>query len=179
MGHLVYTNVKYISFDKQRTALGAANGYQHLWKEAEGNAAGSVRVTWLNGGRYYSVVSAADTSTSVFVHSYWCWRSKFQSAGTSLRHVAAKRDFRMSLHLSSEPHGSFDPVTELAPGASGNVESINGAGFYRHGHHQIGGRTHYVVVYGFQWPCSETSKHTVIAHGLQYSWVGNYHLNKL
>src|SRR5690606_1358906 len=35
MGHFIYTNFEYNPFSKERTILGAKNGYQHLWKTAE------------------------------------------------------------------------------------------------------------------------------------------------
>jgi hypothetical protein len=151
-----------------------------LWKEAEGNAAGSVKVTWLNGGRYYSVVSAADTMTSVLFTRIGAGDPNFNlrnEPAFMLRRNAASHVFASVI----EPHGSFDPVTELAPGASGNVESITVLASTDSGTIvEIGGKNSlrwvFMVSNG---PASETSKHTVIANGVQYSWVGNYHLNKL
>lgn len=180
MGHLVNTNVKYTAYDTQRSALGTANGYQHLWKEAEGKAAGSVKVTWLSGGRYYTVVSAADTSTSILFTRIGAGDPNFNlrnEPAFMLRQNATSHVFVSVI----EPHGFFDPVPELSVGATGNVESITVLASTDEGTVvEIVGKNSlrwvFMVANG---PASETERHMISANGVQYSWVGNYHLNKL
>lgn len=180
MGHLISTNVKYVAYDKERSALGTANGYQHLWKEAEGKAAGPVKVTWLNGGRYYSVVSSADTSTSVLFTRIGAGDPNFNLRNEPafvLRQDAASHVFASVI----EPHGFFDPVPELSTGAAANVESVTVLASTDEGTIvQIAGEKAFCWVWMVaNGPASETARHTVTANGVQYSWVGNYNLNKL
>jgi len=64
-GQLLSTTAQLKVFDSVRTAFGTTAGYQHLWHEAEGRAERSVQWSWLLGGSYYSVTSAADSTTTV------------------------------------------------------------------------------------------------------------------
>lgn len=179
LGQFIYTNVKYAAFDTRRTTVGAANGYQHLWKEAEGKASGPVRVTWLSGGQYYSVVSAADTSTLVLFARIGASDPQF-----NLRHdpVFILRQQGNTHVFASviEPHGSFNPVTELAPGATGAVESVRVIGTDDTGTVvEISGKNSmrwlFMVAHG---PASDSASHTIRLGGTTYSWTGNFSLKK-
>ena len=66
LGQLIATKNATKTYTVERRPLGSTNGYQHLWLEAEGVGSEGVQFTWLNGARYYSVTSAADSLTSVF-----------------------------------------------------------------------------------------------------------------
>ncbi len=179
LGQFIHTNIKYTPFDKFRSPLGQANGYQHLWKEGEGKASGSAKVTWLDNSRYYSVVSAADTSTSVIFVRMGASDPNYNlrsEPGFILRKRASSHVFASVV----EPHGSFDPVTELAPGSSGVVESVNVLGSSDEGTVvEIIGRKSlrwlFMVANGRS---STTASHSVQIAGTTYSWTGNYSLVK-
>jgi len=178
-GQLMYTNVKYKSYDRQMSVLGTQNGYQHLWKEAEGNAPGAVQVTWLAGERYYSITSAADTSTQVFFA-----RTGGSDPNFNLRHEPAfiLRQKGSSHVFASvlEPHGVWDVTRELSEDPGSWIRSVNVAA--------TNGETtavEIVGVDGWKWlllisngESSETASHAVVVGGKEYSWEGNAQLIK-
>jgi hypothetical protein len=178
-GDLVFTNVPYKSYDSVRTKLGSSNGYQHLWKDAEGKAAGTAIVTWLNGGRYYSLLNAADSSTEVL----------FTHIGASDPNFNLRNEPAVILHRNAalatfvtvlESHGAFDPVEEISAGASGRVKEvkvlvttpeatvieINGTGSLQ---------WIFAVANG---EASAEATHSIAVGGKTFSWKGNYYLWK-
>ena len=178
LGHLISTNVKYTANDKQRTALGKSNGYQHLWLEAEGKASGTVKVTWLNGSRYYSVINSADTSTSVLFTRIGAGDPNFNlrnEPAFMLRQKASAHVFASVV----EPHGSFNPVTELALGSSGRVDAIKVLSSTPEASIvEISGTgLRWVLMIANGVP-SETARHSVTVDGVEYTWTGNYDLQK-
>lgn len=179
MGHLVSTNVPYKACDSVRTKLGSSNGYQHLWKEAEGKAAGSSTVTWLNGGRYYSLVNAADSSTEVLFTRVGASDPNFNlrnEPAVILRRNASSTVFATVL----ESHGSFDPVEEISFGASGKVKEVKVlASTTEATVIEISGtgslRWIFAVVNG---EASTEAMHSATVGGKTLSWKGNYWLWK-
>jgi hypothetical protein len=179
MGQFIHTNVAYKASDSVRTQLGLASGYQHLWKEAEGKAAGPVTFTWLQGDRFYSTVSAADTSTEVLFTRIGAGDPDFNlrsESGIMLRRNAASTVFATVL----EPHGFFDPVDEISIKATGRVREvkvlastadatvieISGTGSL----HWL-----FAVVNG---EASIDAMHAITVGGKTLSWKGNYNLWK-
>jgi hypothetical protein len=179
MGQFIHTNVAYKAFDSVRTRLGFSNGYEHLWKQAQGRAAGSVVFTWLQGDRYYSMISAADSSTSVLFTQIGAGDPDFNlrnEPGIMLRRNAASTVFATVI----EPHGFFDPVNEISIKATGRVteikvlESTVDATVV-----EIGGtgplHWFFAVINGEPSP---DATHSIIVGGKTFSWKGNYHLWK-
>jgi len=179
MGQFIHTNIPYKAYDTEQTRLGPANGYQHLWKEAEGKAAGSLAFTWLQGDRYYSMISATDTFTSVFFTRIGAGDPDFNlrsEPGIMMRRNAASTVFATAL----EPHGYFEPVNEISLNATGRIKElkvlvsdaeatvveINGTGSL----HWI-----FAIVNG---EASTDATHSVAARGKTFSWKGNYYLWK-
>ena len=67
-GHHIFTNTKPSSdFVKSQTPLADENGYQHLWLRARHDLDKDevFSFTWLNSGRFYSIVSKTNTAGSV------------------------------------------------------------------------------------------------------------------
>jgi hypothetical protein len=179
MGQFIHTNIATKSYDSVRTRAGNTNGYQHLWKEAEGRAQGPVSFTWLQGDRFYSLVSAADSSTSVMFTRIGAGDPNFNlrsEAGIMLRRNAASTVFATVL----EPHGFFEPVNEISLRATGKVKEvkvlastteatvveINGAGGMHWTFATINGQA------------STEASHAVTIGGKTFSWKGNYWLWK-
>jgi len=174
LGQLTSTSVKYRSFDRQLSLLGTQNGYQHLWKEAEGNASGAVQVSWLAGERYYSITSAADTSTQVFFV-----RIGGSDPNFNLRHEPA---FILRQKASShvfasvlEPHGAWDGTKEFSKHAGSSIRSVNVVA--------TNGDATAIEISGVDgWKCmllisngdgSESAGHTLVVAGREYTWKGN------
>src|SRR6478736_6011021 len=122
-GQFLKTNVKLVLTPAERHPLGKANGYQHLWLEGEGAAAGPVQFTWLNGNRYYTVTSAADAATKLVLTRIGANDPNFNlrnEAGFMLRTHGASHVFASVL----EPHGVWDGVREYTAGGFEQIQSV-------------------------------------------------------
>ncbi|HVE60781.1 MAG TPA: heparinase II/III family protein, partial [Chitinophagaceae bacterium] len=123
-GHLISTSLKYEAFTKNQQTLGAKNGYQFLWKEAEAKAEDTlVQVTFLNHQTYYTVSSLADDSTQIFFA-----RSGANDPNFNLRHepsfIIRKKGKNQKFVNVIEIHGKFDPVFEFSTNAYSSVKNI-------------------------------------------------------
>ena len=123
LGHFMDVNVKLTTHDKERHPLGEADGYQHLWVEAEGQAAGPVAFTWLSGGLYYTITTAADDSTRVLFTRIGANDPEF-----NLRNEPAfmlRQDGKSHVFATAiEPHGRWDGVRESTAGGEPNIRSV-------------------------------------------------------
>lgn len=123
-GQFIGTDFNYQAYLTSQSIMGTANGYQHIWKEAEGKTdKGIASFTLLNGGSFYSVSTLADTSTELY----------FIRSGASDPNFNLRREpgFMIRKHGSDplfvnviEKHGSFNNVTETAFGSKPGVGKI-------------------------------------------------------
>ena len=179
MGQFIHTNVPYKACDSIRTRIGDANGYQHLWKEAEGKADGAVSFTWLAGKRYYSITSAADSSTRVIFTRIGARDPNFNlrgDQGMMLRRSAASTVFATVI----EPHGTFEPVNEISFGATGRVNDVRVLASTGEGTIvEISGKgsLHWIFAVSNK-EASNESQHSISVSGKTYSWKGNYKIWK-
>jgi oligo-alginate lyase len=179
MGQLVYSSATYKAFDRQRVPLGTANGYQHLWKEAEGKCTGPFTVTWLNGGRYYSVIAAADSNTSLLFSRIGASDPDFNLRNDPAFMVRLKDSTHVFASVL-EPHGFFDPVPEISNGARPKVESVKILASTAEGSVvEIMAATNRWVFMVANGQASETATHALTANGTTYAWTGNYSLRKM
>jgi hypothetical protein len=178
-GQIVNTNVKYAAHGAQRTALGAANGYQHLWVEADGLATGPAQVTLLNGRRYYSLTTAADSSTHVYFTRLGANDPNFNlrsEPGLLFRRRARETVFATTL----EPHGAFDPIKEFSIGLHPTVTSVRVLASNDEGTIvELTGRDQ------FRWTVSVTNRasdpgaeHVMKENGMTYRWKGDVGVEK-
>lgn len=124
MGHFLQANVELTRHTKELRPLGTAHGYQHLWLEAEGQAKdGPVSFTWFNGGRYYSITTAADAGTKVLFT-----RIGANDPNFNLRHEPAfmlRRDGAAPVFASViEPHGVWDGTREFTSGGFPSIRDV-------------------------------------------------------
>jgi|CZKP01.1.fsa_nt_gi hypothetical protein len=178
MGQLVSTNVNYKANDKKMSTLGKNNGYQHLWNEAEGKTDSIISFTWLQGNRYYSVVSAADTSAKVYFVRIGAGDPDF-----NLRHEPAVIiRYNGDSHVFAsviETHGLWDGINEFSAGATGNIKNVkvllsdDEATAIR----ILGNNINWVLLINNK-NASDITKHTLNVLGKEYNWTGNYTLIK-
>ena len=178
MGQLVSTNVNYKANDKKMSTLGKNNGYQHLWNEAEGTTDSIISFTWLQGNRYYSVVSAADTSAKVYFVRIGAGDPDF-----NLRHEPAVIiRYNGDSHVFAsviETHGLWDGINEFSAGATGNIKNVkvllsdDEATAIR----ILGNNINWVLLINNK-NASDITKHTLNVLGKEYNWTGNYTLIK-
>ncbi|MCU5773821.1 heparinase II/III family protein [Erwiniaceae bacterium BAC15a-03b] len=123
-GQLVNTNFQY-STGKSWNPLGDSDGYQHLWRCAQGEiAAGdSALISWLDGDSFYSACcalpeggeaiiarsGASDPNFNLRSEPAWIWRTH----GDNVLFACA-----------IETHGYFDEATETSLDARGKVRQV-------------------------------------------------------
>jgi hypothetical protein len=178
-GHLVNTTVRYRALQTTVTSPGESDGYQHLWIEAAGPAAGGAQWTWLLGGRYYSITSAADSATQVLFARIGAGDSSFNlrhETAVILRHQARSCVFASVI----EPHGLFEPVEEVSLDALPVVQRVTVQASTSDGTVvEISGKK------GLNWQLmiargdpSVEKEHRVQGKGVLYVWKGSHALVK-
>lgn len=174
-GQIVNTNVKYTAHGARRTALGATNGYQHLWVEADGLANGPAQVTLLNGRRYYTLTAAADTGTHVYFTRIGANDPNFNlrsEPGLLFRRRAQETVFATAF----EPHGEFDPIKEFSIGLHPTITGVHVLASGDEGTVvELTGRK------GFRWvvmvtngPSNPYREHTIKIGRSTYHWTGDF-----
>lgn len=177
LGHFLSTNVKYTAYDKQRSTLGKSNGYEHLWVEAQGKGTDPVMFTWMNGNRYYSIITAADSATTVLFTRIGASDPNFNlrnEPAIMLRRHAASHVFASVL----EPHGEWDGTKEFSVSASPMIESVKviastveGTVVSIQGKNNL--RWLFMTTNG---DSSDTAQHIITQNGITYTWKGNFSL---
>ena len=126
LGQFMECNIKLTPHLTEQHPFGERDGYQHLWVEAEGDVKsgdGSLNFTWLEGNRYYTLTSAADSSTKVFFTRIGANDPNFNlrhEPAMILRQKAASHVFASAV----EPHGSFDGAKESTSGSEPFIRSV-------------------------------------------------------
>ncbi len=124
-GQMISLSVPYRRALNAMTTLGEANGYQHLWKEAEAAGGDGVTTyTWLTGYRMYSISTATSSASEVFLA-----RSGANDLDFNLRSepVYIVRENGGSSHLFAsciETHGRYDLQVEQSANLVHSCESI-------------------------------------------------------
>lgn len=174
-GQLIATNVKYAANTTRQEPLGTAAGYQHIWKEATGSADGPVKLTWLDGSRYYSVTTAATPGTEVIFGRAGAGDPNFNL--TSEPMMIVRRRAASGLFASViEPHGFFSEPQERSVEAVGRIKDVRTIAS-----NDDGSVVEVLGASGLRWVVmvtngltSESAKHRIVAEGQTFDWTGNY-----
>lgn len=124
-GQLIYTDLEYTPYTNTRTPLGKANGYEYLWKEAEGTPAKdqkNIHLTFLNGNRFYTITTSASDK------SFYFNRIGANDPNFNLRNEPS---FMLRAHGENttfvsviEPHGEFNARAEYTIQPYSNIQSV-------------------------------------------------------
>ncbi|WP_405207412.1 heparinase II/III family protein [Aquimarina sp. LLG6339-5] len=123
-GQVMETNFEYL---KENTlgSLGDKNGYQHLWKLAEGKSDQNfATLTWLNQNSFYSISSLIDKESNMVFSSLGANDPNFNlrnEASYMLRESNKKDHVFVNV---IEPHGNFDPKLESVQNPHSDVKNI-------------------------------------------------------
>lgn len=178
-GQFLQTNVPVKMATTERHPLGQAHGYQHLWVEGEGTAAGPVQFTWMNGSRYYTITSAADAGTRLVLTRIGANDPNLNlraDPGFLLRTRAANQVFASVL----EPHGIWDGTKEYTSGGFPSIQSVQVVAANDEGTVvKVAGKD------GLAWTIlisnradSATAEHRIEAGGEVFTWKGNAALRR-
>lgn len=125
MGQLIHTDFPYQAFTTSREPLGTKNGYQYLWKEAEGKSEKlTAQMTFLNGNRFYTITSLTTPDTRLYLNRIGAGDPNF-----NLRNEPAfmlSENARNKVFVSViEPHGEFNPREEYTIQPYSAIKEVN------------------------------------------------------
>lgn len=180
-GHLLQTNFDYESALSALAPLGDAHGYQHVWKEAVGKTgSGNAHINWFSNRKFYSMTSVVEADDELIFA-----RLGANDPNFNLRHdpafIIRKKDKKQGTFVSViEPHGTYNPVTELSSQPFTSVAKVGVL-------HDDGDYT--VIQFsnksGKRWTlylanreASDKAKHTLEIAGESHSWQGPFTLKR-
>jgi len=124
-GHLIETGFPLQSNVTERPVLGAANGYQHLWVDATGTpGADNGRVTWINGGRFYTLHVAPNAGESMIFAESGANDPRFnlRREPALIRRIEGATDATFVSLI--EPHGAYDAVAETTVASRSRLRNL-------------------------------------------------------
>ena len=125
MGQLIGTTFEYETPDSLN-ALGSENGYQHLYLEGSGKtSAANASLTWLGNGKFYTLTTATNSSDELLLSRVGASDPDFnlrRDAAFMIRRKNAKDTVFATI---IEPHGSYNPVSELSLNANSSIAKLD------------------------------------------------------
>ncbi|QIE58088.1 alginate lyase family protein [Rasiella rasia] len=125
MGQLMQTNFDYKTPNTLK-ALGAKNGYQHLYVEGVGTTTSpNAKILFLNEGKFYSLTTATNKTDKLYFTRIGATDPEF-----NLRRDAAfmirRNNTKNTVFVSAiESHGGYSPVSEFAVNSNSSISEVN------------------------------------------------------
>jgi len=175
-GQIISANFKYASETSLKT-LGTKNGYQHLWKEAEGNAAsGNSQITWFNNNSFYTLSSVVSEKDNLIFASIGANDPNFNLRKDPTFIIRKPKNKNANFVSVLETHGHYSPVSEIATNAFSSIKKLEIA-FNTEAY--IGiiienmNKEQKLFVFSLK-DASKESKHSIKINNKDYQWVGPY-----
>lgn len=113
-GHLVSLNFPYERALSTMSALGTANGYQHLWRQAAGHneASGTSIFTWITGNRFYSLSTLTTPASEMVLVEAGANDPDFNLRSEKAYIVREEGKKNHTFFSSIETHGTYDLQVE-------------------------------------------------------------------
>jgi len=109
----------------QRPVLGANNGYQHIWVDAEASIEdGAGAFTWILDGRFYTYRFAGNGPLTAVLGESGANDPEFNLRREPLLMLRAQRESDVSFVSLIEAHGSYDGAAEQTLDSRSLVESL-------------------------------------------------------
>src|SRR6188768_699849 len=123
-GQLINASFKYQPATKTQETLGKKNGYQFLWKEAEGSVKDTIaQFTFLNSKTYYTISSLVEDSATLFFTRIGANDPNFNLRREPAYIIRKNGQKQVFLNII-EIHGSYDPIIEYSANTYPSVENI-------------------------------------------------------
>ena len=176
-GQNITSNLSFETRTELLRPLGEAYGYQHIWQTARATTDSTVRFTWLDGNRYYSVISAPWAATEVLLGRTGANDPDFNLRSDPvlvIRRHAADHLFASVI----EPHGYFNEARERSEQARPWITNVRVVG-----HSDSASVVEVTGQQGLHWRImiSNSSTHTdspqtVTFDNQSYQWTGSHHV---
>jgi len=177
MGQVIDANFEYESPLTLR-ALGAGNGYQHLYLEATGRpGSGNIKFSWLGDGKFHTLTSVASRSDALLFTRVGANDPKFnlrRDAGFMIRREGVANTIFTSV---VESHGSYSPVSENAINSNSNIAALkvihDDENYTVVSIEDIGGNTSAFFLSNSD--ATVSTEHELTIDGQAVKWSGPYH----
>lgn len=126
-GQLITTNFEYQAYTTVQKPMGDDFGYQHIWEEATAKTDETIKLTWLDGHHYYSLVQAVSPETEVIFGRIGANDPDFNLRSEPMIII---RDNAQDKIFASvfEVHGYFDEASEKSVDARGKITDVKVVG---------------------------------------------------
>ena len=175
-GHIVETNFKVKADSLIRKPLGAANGYQYLWKVGEADAGEVSQITWLLDRSFYSVTTAVPDNTEVIFAEIGANDPDFNLRNEPAFILRATTGDGVSFVSVIEPHGDYNPTVEYTIGSHSQVASVkhleDGADEFI----EITLKSGQKIGVALADSDDENETHSAVVNGKTFNWTGPYGL---
>ncbi len=175
-GQMVVTNVPLNTNLTQLQPMGDDAGYQHIWKIAEGIVNEPLQFTWVDGQRYYSLVSANSPEMKFILGRTGANDPDFNLRSEQvviLRGNATDQLFASAI----VPHGYFNEAAEISRDARSPIVSVSVIG-----HNETASVIEIAAKTGRRWQvmvnngAPTDSEISVSFDGKNFRWNGNYNV---
>jgi hypothetical protein len=181
MGQVVSMNFEYDS-PSRLSALGKANGYQHLYLEGKGKpAADTTQFSWLGDGTFYTLTTATNPSDQLLLTRLGAKDPEFnlrRDAALMIRRNKTKDTVFASV---IEPHGGYSPVSELSVNSKSNISALNvvhdDANYTAVSIVDVKGHSSVFIIANQQ--AATSAQHQLTLAGKSYQWTGAYHFTDM
>ncbi|WP_299438716.1 heparinase II/III family protein [uncultured Aquimarina sp.] len=177
-GHVMEANFEYAK-ENTLSALGTKNGYQHLWKLAEGKSDNNfATLTWLNKNSFYSISSLISSESEMIFSRLGANDPNFNLRNDA-SYMVRENDKKDHVFVNIiEPHGNFDPKLESVQNPHSdvkNIELISSDNNYTIVKVTFKNDDHYILMIVNQ-EHDPHKKHKITIDNQVYQWTGNYNL---
>ncbi len=160
--------------------LGDSNGYQHLWKEAQGKSKEQFsQFTWLHHKTFYSLSSANTSNDTFILGSIGANDPSFNLRNDPVI-IQRKENTSTVLYVNIlESHGIYNPVTEAALNSYSeikNIEVLLDTEEYTSVEIHFKNGTKKVFIVSNQ-NASDIANHKLNINNTDYQWSGPYYFN--
>ena len=179
-GQNITSNLVFEASTESMRPVGEEYGYQHIWHTASASTDSTLRFTWLDGNRYYSIISAPSLDTQVLLGRTGANDPDFNLRSDPvlvIRRQAADHLFASVI----EPHGYFNEARERSEQARPRITEVKVVG-----HSDAASVIEVSGKGGLHWrimisngPSDEEMLHHVTFDHQSFQWTGNYHVEVL
>ena len=125
MGHVLSADFEYDKSATNLQMLGNENGYQHLWKEAEGKSEnGNIQITWFGNSTFYTMTSTTENDDQLIFARLGANDPNFNLRNDPV-FIHRRKNKKTSTFVNViESHGTYDYITETPIRPFSEIERI-------------------------------------------------------
>lgn len=181
MGQVMGANFEYAA-PTQLDALGEENGYQHLYLEAKGApSSGNTQFSWLGNRGFYTLTSATEPSDELLLLRLGANDPDFNLRRDPALMIRRKNAGDTVFASVVEPHGNYNPVSEIAFNSNSNISELNvvhdDRDYTAVSIEDLSGQSSIFILSNTD--SSTSGQHQLEVNGRAYIWTGPYHYTRI